>query len=107
MVQIIFSKSQEEESSQSTFAFQVKIIFIFSIINWGEGWRIILSNFNNGAQCPAWEIPNWVLILVIVENYMNIFKVKVRVINKNTFKHFPLSVASPLTLDRQFLFYFP
>lgn len=84
MVQIISSKSHEEESSQLTFAFQVKIIFVFSIINceW-DGVRIILSNFNNGAQCPTWEIL-WVLILVVVGNYLNIFKVKVRVINKNT-----------------------
>ena len=37
-------------------------------------------------------------ILVIIENYMNIFNIKVRLINKNTFKDFSVSVDSSVSI---------
>ena len=37
-------------------------------------------------------------ILVIIENYMNIFNIKVRLINKNTFKDFSVSADSSVSI---------
>lgn len=37
-------------------------------------------------------------ILVIIENYMNIFNIKVRLINKNPFKDFSVSVDNSVSI---------